>query len=356
MPADGSGEPHQVTEGAQVNGTPAWRPMTPGSPTLAPTLTGTVTGVFDVGLRGSVSGLTYGFGSLWVDGYEESTGPGHVIRLDPETGAEQADISIGSVAPGWQVGGGGIAVGQGSLWVVGTEQVASESTHVSTGVDTVLVRIDPSTNHVVDRIVLGGKIAADVAIDANGVWVLFGGDDNRMEVARVDPSTDLVVATISLQQAYGHYLFSANDAILAFTNETTTDRIGNSVVTVIDPSTDTVTTSVSLGDYTWPAAGEGAMWASTGTTLERIDPSSGSVTDSWPLVSTGDSLSVGAGGVWSVGPMGRSTVSRWNPALMAVDLSVELPPGASANVIATSADAVFVLSFDGVITRIQLSN
>jgi hypothetical protein len=327
----------------------AWRPASG-----APAPSASVTGVFDVGLHGHVSGLTYGLGSLWVDGYEEPTGPGHVLRLDPVTGERLADISIGSLAPGWEVGGGGLAVGDGAVWVVGTEEVPSDAPGVFAGIDSVLVRIDPSTNRVDDRIVLGGKVAADIAIDADAVWVMFGGDDDRMVIARVDPTTDEVVATIPLPESYGHYLFSVDGAILAFTNETT-DTIGDSVIEVVDPSTNTLAASIPLGAYVWPGAGDRSVWASSGRIVERIDPTSGDIVGMWPLESTGDALRVGAGGIWSIGPRGRSSVSRWNPMLHAVDLSVELPTGATPNVMTSSSDAVWVLSFEGTVTRIQVA-
>ena len=77
----------------------------------------------------------------------------------------------------------------------------------------------------------------------------------------------------------------------------------------------------------------------------------------WPLESTSDALSVGAGGVGSVSPKeGRDTISRWNPVSATIDLTIDLPPAAGANVIATSTDAVWVLGFGGTITRIQLGS
>jgi hypothetical protein len=173
-----------------------------------------------------------------------------------------------------------------------------------------------------------------------------------MKVARVDPSTDQVVATIPLPEAYGHYLFSVDGAILAFTNETT-DTIGDSVIEIVDPAANTLTRSVPLGAYVWPGAGDGSVWAATGTIVERIDPRSGAVIGTWPLESTGDALRVGAGGIWAVDPRGRSAVFRWNPMLRTVDLSVELPSGATPNAMTSSSDAVWVLTFEGTVVRIQ---
>jgi len=325
----------------------AWGP----TPTLVSTAS--VTETFDVGLQGQASGLTYGFGSIWVDGFEDPTGLGQVIRLDPETGDEQADISIGSVAPGWEVGGGGIAVGEGSVWVVGTEQVPGASPGVFDGLDTVLVRIDPSTNHVVDRVVLGGKVAADIAIDVNGVWVLFGGDDDEMLVARIDPATDQVVATIPLDYAFGHYVFAIDGSILAFTNETT-DVIGNSVLNFIDPITNTITRSIPQDEYVWPAVGDGSVWISSGPSIMRLDPSSGEVVETWQVRSTGDALAVGAGGVWFLGADGR-TISRWNPTVHAVDVSVDPPSATTPNVLLASADSVWVLNFEGSVTLVRVT-
>lgn len=207
---------------------------------------------------------------------------------------------------------------------------------------------------MVDTIDLGSAVAFDVMVDENGVWTLYnGGPNDKLVVARVDPTTDRVVGTIALDQAYGHFLFSFDDAIVAMTNETT-DTIGNSVINVIDPATNTITRSVSLGERLSQAAGDGFIWASTGMSLERIDPRSGDVTGTWPLSSTGDALWAGAGGIWSVDAGGNATTSRWNPVLQAVDLTIELPTGMTPMVLATSPNSVWVLSFDGVITRVQL--
>lgn len=114
----------KIAAGGSVGfGELAWRPMPIDSTTPTPSASAQVTRTFDVGMQGQVSGLAYGFGSLWVDGYESPTGPGHVIKLDPETGEQMADIRIGPVTPGFMVGGeGSITIGYGSVWVIGTEQ------------------------------------------------------------------------------------------------------------------------------------------------------------------------------------------------------------------------------------------
>jgi len=82
---------------------------------------------------------------------------------------------------------------------------------------------------------------------------------------------------------------------------------------------------------------------------------SGTVVGTWPLESTGDALEVGAGGIWSFGPRGRSTLSRWNPLLQTVDLSVELPSGATPNVMTSTSDTVWVLTFEGTVVRVLLA-
>ena len=70
--------------------------------------------------------VRFGAGSLWSVSSE-----GELNRIDPATGEVVATIGLG-VEPG------GLAFGEGSLWVTGR--------HSPT-----LVRIDPSVNEVVDR-------------------------------------------------------------------------------------------------------------------------------------------------------------------------------------------------------------
>ena len=80
--------------------------------------------------------VAFGAGSAWVAAQRWNTTEGVIVRLDPTNGEEQARIPLES-PPTWEVGGAGMAFGEGNLWVTGG------------GSDgTVLTRIDATTNEI----------------------------------------------------------------------------------------------------------------------------------------------------------------------------------------------------------------
>lgn len=134
------------------------------------------------------AGVRYGFGSLWVT----SPGGETVARLDPRDGSLQATVGI-------SIDAYFLDVGHGAVWVMAnassevfridprTEQVeatidvsdtAVEGGDLAVGGDAVwarvsdvlVARIDPATNHVVDRLgVASGSGSVDA--DREAVWI-----------------------------------------------------------------------------------------------------------------------------------------------------------------------------------------
>lgn len=98
-------------------------------------------------------------GSVWVT--RGSPDGDSVLRIDPGTNRIVARIPIGpfGAAPGWEVGGGGIAEGAGAIWVVGTA-----------GRGALLTRIDPGNDEVVATIDLDARFGGDAAVTETGVW------------------------------------------------------------------------------------------------------------------------------------------------------------------------------------------
>ncbi|TMK28751.1 MAG: hypothetical protein E6G61_11065, partial [Actinobacteria bacterium] len=223
---------------------------------------------------GAVSGVEYGFGSMWVSSFDKSQ-TGWITRLDTTTGEKVARISTGDVFPTWEIGGGGLTVGNGSLWLAGAAAAPGEVG----GVHAFLLRIDPDTNAVVARIDLGTGSGADVVVDDSGVWALSlsVADDGTtaMLVTRVDASSNAVVATIPLDATYGHYIFAVQGSIVAQTNVVRQDTVAGTVLHIIDAATNTVETSVPLGTYAWPTADKTHLWALDGRTILSIDPATG---------------------------------------------------------------------------------
>jgi Tol biopolymer transport system component len=356
-----SGAVTQITDRGPLWG-PAWRPIPLGS-SPTPTPTGSPAPTISVGEAdvfpiqeppGSVSAVTYGLDSVWVASTDD-VGQGWITRLDAVTGEELAEISTGDVFPTWEVGGGGLIVGDGSVWLAGASPAPGEPS----GVHAYLLGIDPTTNAVVATIDLQASHPADVAIDGAGVWVMsFGfGESRKMEVSRVDPATDEVVATIPLDSWYGHHLFSVGGWIVAQTNAGAPgehDAMPEGVLNVIDPETSTEVRTIPVGPSAWPVAGDGALWLATGNVLERIDLSTGQVLASYKVSNTGDALGFGEGGVWFIDPEGRNVVRRFNPSLGTVDLSVVLPSDVTPIAMTTSPGSLWVLDYHGSLVHVDL--
>ena len=222
------------------------------------------------------------------------------------------------------------------------------------GSNAILIRIDPKTNRVIDTIHLGGVFGDDVAIDKNAVWVLIDDDFYTPEVLRIDPSTDAVAATIPLGYQNSHFIFAAAGSILADGHMTGNGIVGDSVLSQIDPATNQVTTTLPFASYVWPAVGDDEVWAATGSTLVQIDPVIDQVIGQPVRIrSTGDALAVGDGGVWFLKPERRNHLFRFNPDTGKVDLSVRLPEGTTPITIVVSPGVVWILNYEGSITRVS---
>jgi dipeptidyl aminopeptidase/acylaminoacyl peptidase len=334
-----------------VAGDIAWQPLMASE---SPTSTSLSDPIPIESSPGHVSALTYGFESVWVASYAESQG-GWITRLDPTTGEKVARISTGDVFPTWEIGGGGLTVGNGSLWLAGAAAARGEAG----GVHGFLLRIDPDANTVVARIDLGTGSGADVVVDDSGVWALsFSVADDgstHMLVTRVDPSSNAVVATVPLDATYGHYIFAVQGSIVVQTNAVHRDTVAGTVLNIIDPATNTIGTPVPLGTYAWPAADETRLWALDGRTILSIDPATGTVLDSWEISSTGDAATAGEGGVWFLDPSHRAAVNRFDPSTGRIDLSVRLDRDSTPIAMAIAPGSLWVLNYEGTVTRVGLS-
>jgi WD40 repeat protein len=324
---------------------PSWQPVS-----TAPAVTARVTDAIDVGPAGS---LAHGEGSVWVavsnnDGSEG----GHILRIDPDTAETIADIPVDAV-PTWEVGGGGLSVTDGSVLIAGAMDGNGTLSSPGGGSDALLLRIDATTNQVVDRIPLGGLFGADVAIDDHGAWAMIFGTGNQMEVHRIDPATDQVVATIPLQSAYGHFIFAADGHIVAATNATHESTVEGMILNVIDPATNEVVASTPLG-YGWPAAGSSGIYVAMAHSIVRIDPATGEVAQTYSgVASTGDAIAVGEGGVWFFSSEDRSSLHRLNTDIGEVDVSVDLPGKPIA--MTTSPGAVWTLDVNGMLMKVSMN-
>jgi sugar lactone lactonase YvrE len=95
--------------------------------------------------------------AVWVI---TSRGTPALVRIDPRSSRVVARIPLG-ITPKR------VALGTGSVWVTGYRW----SDHVRRSRDGVVLRIDPATNGVVDRVTLGDVAADGVVVTGGLVWV-----------------------------------------------------------------------------------------------------------------------------------------------------------------------------------------
>jgi hypothetical protein len=337
-PSSSSPTPSQATPAVptEPNATPV---------TFAPRVTTTIADTIEVGRPpGSVTALLSAFGSIWVTGYTgDQPQQYYLLRIDPATDEIVARMSIDTV-PAHEVGGGGLAAGDGSVWVagVGPSDVG--------GSEAVVERIDPSTNSVVDRISLGGSFASDVSVDSTGVWVaMFAPTATSTEVVRIDPSTANVTATISLPSEFVAEIFAMNGTVLVQQHETHGSVVGRAFLSQIDPSTNEIVArldlNVSLGST------DGELWATRGGEILKLDPQTGSVAEAWSSAHTGNVVRPSRDGIWMLSLSDQSAV-RFIPANTLIDASVELHQDLVD--LAVSPGAIWLLAYDGPLIRVNV--
>jgi hypothetical protein len=192
--AAGSGNDHQprriVAEPASIPSTTA--PSTTALTTTAPTTTLVPpeveqlppSAVTDYSLpSGAGSALAVGGGSVWVGGAPTDQAPchvgcGRVLRIDPDSGAVVATITVEKYPRA-------MAFGFGALWVEAEMPDNSPA---------LVLKIDAATDEVVARVeipnivVVGSTGHPRLAVGAGAVWVGYG-----VQLTKIDPDSDTVV-------------------------------------------------------------------------------------------------------------------------------------------------------------------
>jgi photosystem II stability/assembly factor-like uncharacterized protein len=211
-------------------------------------VTGKVTARIGVG----VSVLSFGEGSLWA---LEHVGDGPLVRIDPATNA----VTTFPLPPGkiWD-----LAAGEGAVWL----SVAMPSAG--------LLRVDPADGRVIARIA-GEDLFGQVAVGDGAVWA-----SNGAAVARIDPQTDRVTATVRLLSplpASGPSPVLNGSGLLAVAPGvvwvTRAGNAGQASVLRIDPRTGGFTEAgLGVGRKPQAVAASGTtVWVVTAVGLARVD-------------------------------------------------------------------------------------
>jgi len=177
---------------------------------------------------------------------------------------------------------GAMAILDGSLWVADCKEKA-------------LVRIDTQSAQKTAKVATGlaspGEL--NVVAGAGSIWV--ASDHAAGKVARVDPATNTVIATITVSPGTWYLAFGFGSLWAVSSESKTVQRI--------DPATNTVAKTTMLGNIPgFLTTGEGAVWVQEqgDGTVAKVDPATGEVLGRakvGAVLKYGD-IDTGAGMVW----------------------------------------------------------
>jgi hypothetical protein len=334
---------------AFVGSEPEPAPATTPSITSPIPLSGEVVDRFPV--EDQVGAVLASSGSVWVHAYSADD-HGILVRVDPSADQIEARIQLRAF-PTWETGGGGMAFGQGSLWVTGGGSGLS-------GGEGVLQRINAATGDVEATTWLGGRFGADVAVDHNAVWVALFRDPDPAQVVRVDPATNEILDRIPLESDYVRRVVVIDGFVVV---EEKVWPGGSGPITLlqtIDPATNRVTTTVG-GDPAYPY-GEGELvavddqlWLSSGDSFVHLDPRTLHPADAPQPYGPGQCCMVfeaGDGGIWFVDP--NRHLDRFDPIRGLVQEIADLGD-TSPIALSVASGTAWVLDYDGKLVRVDFT-
>ncbi len=204
--------------------------------------------------------------------------------LDPESGALQAQVSLGT-SPSQ------VAIGEGSVWVLDAD-------------DKTISRIDPETREVV-RTFSTSSTPTDIAAGAGALWVGNagqGGDVLPESVSRIDPESGEITVIEVARDPGGHIyggFAGRSGRRLAVAPDAVWVIGADGKIARIDPRSNRVVATIDDVEARNVATGEGKVWVGEDHHLVEIDPARNTVARRIPVkASPFGSLAIGAGSVW----------------------------------------------------------
>jgi YVTN family beta-propeller protein len=246
-----------------------------------------------ISVGGGPTAIRFLAGSIWVLNSFDGT----LSRIDPSSNTVVATIKVGG---GW----GDITSGDGSIWEVSEER-------------SLVARIDPTTNSVIATIPEPGIRPMGLAWTPGAIWVTNHAHDPGQQavVARIDTATNQVVWKAGVGNASAGNLTGGPDWItpafgavwFVVGNADELDRI--------DPSSNTVTKAVSpfaCGADAEPLAG--SLWLSDCSLgFYRLDPATNAVVRV-PASAGGDNGPLATDGSYLWGTTVNGFLSKFDPA------------------------------------------
>jgi branched-chain amino acid transport system substrate-binding protein len=234
------------------------------------------------GTGGITTDLAVGEGAVWIGNGAQTPGPlplvhtASVSRLDPDTTQVTETVRLprfvqnpAAISSGEDLvlGVSQLAVGAGAVWAINPDRSVS--------------RINPDSGEREATIPM--KAGSAIAAGDEGVWVLHG---DTTEVLRIDPRTNKVRQRIELATE------GLTGLALGAGSVWVTD-LGQGLLWRIEPGPDPITRSIDVGfGVTAVAFGGGAVWVTNFVQDEliRVDVETNKVTKRIPLAGTPPSV------------------------------------------------------------------
>jgi outer membrane protein assembly factor BamB len=215
-------------------------------------------------MPGGPCGMAERDGTLWI----ETPNAGTLVAFDPERGEVIDRIRI----PGGVVG---VTSTPSGLW-----GVAGEADEV--------VQIDPDSMRVVARVDVEGPLGA-LAVDGDQIWTVAG----RSELVRIDPGSHSIAERIELESFEAEALAIGRNVLWVSSSfEGNVLRVDLRTGRVRDrlPVDGSLFGGIVIGDSYWISGNDG--------TIYRLDADSGEVVDQLDMVGFGPIPA--AGNLWTV--------------------------------------------------------
>jgi YVTN family beta-propeller protein len=256
------------------------------------------------------------------------------LRAVSENSLGVIDAGRGEIVKQIEVGDqpGGIALGEGSIWV----------TNQGSGT---VSRIDPKTRAVVDTIDVG-KEPAGIAVGEGSVWVANSGERS---VSRINAATGRVVDTIQVG--------NGPNAVAVATGGVWVTDAADGTLRRIDPVNGSPGDAIGVGSLPIAAAADdGGVWvvSQDGATISHFDPRSGAALA--PPVAVGarpSAVALGGGSVW-VANSGDGSISRVDPGGHRVTQVIDV--GGVPTGLAVAGHNLWIADASGAITRLDIQD
>jgi hypothetical protein len=234
------------------------------------------------------------FGSMWVPTTRPSpssdgsvTSHWNVARLHLASGEVEAMIDVPGEVPGVSLVLPDLAVAEDGIWMLGLET------------DRVLLRIDPSTNKITARWVVGPS-AVSIAYAYGSLWVTR---DNPSVISRINPADGSEVARIAMPvnnpSLSVERVLGGGGAVWAHAFE-----MDRQIVIRIDPASNAVVARIEVAGvvqyYGFDIAfGGGYLWTTNSEALlVKIDPATNTVVSRYGPEHANGGLAVDDSAVW----------------------------------------------------------